>query len=278
MSLNKPFSKTYTIPILFENVPSNQKISNAPMFLKTTLTEKGWYFIFNPMKNKTIIIDLKEYDIQREINFTNTKALVQEKMLNYHISEVNPSFFTLNFDKLTEKKVPIKVNFEKQLSKQNDFGTAPIAIPDSVIISSDANTLKNIQFVTTDLVTVKDNDSLIQNISLSQQENCKINLEKIDVRFDILEYVEKEIEVKIKIDNIKKNQKVIIYPDAINIKFLVPIKFYENILPSDFYISADFNNIEVKSTKNLKLSIKKQPKLLKNIVLEKDNIEFLIYQ
>lgn len=278
MSLSRNYVKSYYYPIQFENIPIGKKIINDNILLKTSLEAQGWDLIFKKINKRELIIDLNEYSNEKNIKFTNTKALVQEKLTDLNIKEVSPLFFTLIFQELETKKVPIILNVEKKFKSSFYFSEEPKLSQDSITISSDKETLSSINSIETEGFRITEKDSLKLNIALVIPEEIKTEQNTISVKFKTEEFIEKEFKISVGIDNKPENIDLIIYPEEIVLKCLIPISIYENISASDFYISADFNNIEVRKDNMLLLSVKDAPKRVKNILLEKEKVEFIIYQ
>lgn len=277
MSMSRTYQITYDLPIVYKNLAIDKKIAKNPLFLKSTISSSGWDLFTKKIKNRTIEIDLAKFESLEVLNFSNTKSIVKEEFSDLNILEVFPLFFTLKFEKLFSKKVPIKLNVKQNFADNFYLNTPTILIPDSVQITSDSASLKNILFLETQLVTIIETDSSIEKIKIIIPGNIKSNISGIKVKFDIEEFAEKEFIIPINIENKPKNADLVFYPEEIRLKCLIPFTEFKKIMASDFYISVDFNNIEVSKNNTLSLSIGEHPKSVKNIQLEKDEIEFIIY-
>ena len=278
MSLSKSYLKTYSFPVELINAPVDKQLISDSLSIKTTINSKGWDILFKKIKGRKLVIDLKGYPNTAELEISNAKVLIQENFPDLDIREVNPTFFNLKFKQLQSKKVPIKINADKKFAPNFYFNEDAKTKPDSIKITSDLKTLSTINYLETESIIISEKDSVVRNINLKIPRNVKAEIEKIDVYFDIVEFVEKELLIPIHIDNNLKKIDIIIYPQEIKLKCLVPIKIYEKISPSDFYISADFNNIEVRNNNQLIINVTDKPESAKNIQLEKDKVEFIIYQ
>lgn len=280
MSLSKLYVRTYSFVIVFANEPIDKQLISDNIVIKTTINSKGWDIVFKKIKNRKLILNLEEYaiDTHGDLIVSNTKALVQENFPDLEIKEVNPAFLTLKFEQLETKKVPIKVNTTKNFAANFFFNEEVRTEPDSIVITSDIETLSHINYIETEKVEITEKDLSLHNISLKAPKYVKLEINKVDAYFNIEEFVEKEFMIPLHIENNLKKLDIIIYPQEVGLKCLVPTKNYETILASDFYISADFNNIELTNNNQLSISIKDKPKSVKNIQLEKDKVEFIIYQ
>lgn len=276
MSMSKNYDKIYNLALHFENVPIQKKTKNDSIIIKTTINISGWDIIFKEIENRKINIDLNNYESEKTINFSNTKYLLQEKFADLKITEVDPSFFVLKFEDLKTKKVAVKLDLKEDFPP-NYYITKLKIQPDSVLITGDFESLNKTKFIKAEVYTVTEKDSSLM-ISLEKNETIKIEKATVKVNLKVEEFVEKEFIVPINIENNSEGVDLIIYPQEIGLKCLVPIKIYENIMASDFYISADFNNIEVRNDNRLILSIKSKPESVKNIQLEKEKVEYIIYQ
>jgi len=277
MSLSKQYKQTYSFPIEFINTPIDKKITNNKIILNTTIEESGWDLIGKHIKKRTIKIDLKKYNTSNNIQFTDLKSFVSEQFKDLNIISISPSKLILNIEKLVVKKIPVRLNFQTNFPDNFYFHKETKISPDSILISSDSTTLNFINFIETEEFKITEIDSFQANIKLQIPNDIKTTIKKVSAKFNIEEFAEKEFEVLIYIENKPKNKDLIFYPEKIKVKTLVPFSKYEKITASNFYISADFNNIDVSKDKTINLSIKEQPKNVKHIQLEKDFIEFVLY-
>lgn len=276
MSLNRTYIRTFTLPVVFNNVPVNKKIVSKEVNLKATIKSTGWDLLTNNIEKKKVKIDLADYAIKNSINFSNSKFLINENIKNLKIETVVPSFFIVQFEDLFTKKVAIKSNFKTELPP-NFFVKKYRYFPDSITISSDKETLKEIEYIEAEIITITENDSIKDQLIL--KSNPKIKIDKIDITgyFEIEEYSEKEFKLSINIENKPKNVDLVFFPEEVILKCLIPFSDYEKISASDFYISADFNNFELSKNNTLQISIKEQYKNAKNIQLSNELIEYIIY-
>lgn len=275
--MSKVYLKSYDFPVTYKNVPIDKKIVKEPLFLKTTISSTGWD-LFTRKINKSIVeLDLSNYETAELLVISNTKPLVVEALAGLNIVEVSPTSFTLKFEKLMTKKVPIKLNVKQNFPANFYFNKETILSPDSILITSDANELNDVNFIETSLVSINETDSIIPNIKLIIPENIRSNDVEITAKFNIEEFAEKDFIIPINIENKPNNTDLVFYPEELTLKCLIPFSDFEKIMPSDFYISADFNNIEVSKNNTLNLTIGEHPKSVKNIQLGRDKIEFIIY-
>jgi YbbR domain-containing protein len=276
-SMSKIYKIAYDIPIIYKNVPINKKIVKKEPFLKTTISSSGWDLVTKQIKNRTIYLDISEYDKLEKINISDTKSLIKETFSDLTIIDVYPLFFSLQFEKLLSKKVSISLKFKEDFIANFYINKTPILTPDSVTIISDAKGLAEVTQIETVVINVLETDSTIKNIALIIPGNLIADINQTNVKFDIEEFAEKEFVLPINIENKPKNTDLVFYPEEIKLKCLIPFSEFEKIMASDFYISADFNNIEVSKKNTLNLTIREQPNSIRNIQLEKDEIEFIIY-
>lgn len=277
MSMSKKYDRIYNFPIIFTNVPIQKKPQNDSISFKTTINTSGWDILFKKLKNRSVYIDLNAYANNNSVNFSNTKSIVQEQFSDITIKEVDPSFFVLNFENLETNTFPVHINMKEKFPP-NYYITYLKIEPDSIHVTGNKETLKKTNQIESSLFTVTEKDSLISNISLLENKEINLGTKTVDIHLKVEEFVEKEFVVPVRIENNTDNVDIIIYPQEIALKCLVPIRIYENILASDFYISADFNNIEVRNDNRLILNIKGKPESVKNIQLGKEKVEYIIYQ
>ena len=75
MSMSKIYETTYSFPVVFKNMPINKRLKNDAISIKTKISIKGWDLLTKKIKNRKVIIDLKNYPNENALNFSNTKSL-----------------------------------------------------------------------------------------------------------------------------------------------------------------------------------------------------------
>ena len=278
MSLSRTYTKTYDFLVTYDNIPINKKITNDSIFIKTILATTGWDLLLKNTKKRKLRIDLNEYIVDKTLTFPNTTILLKEAFQDLNIKETSPISFTLGFQVLETKKVPVKLNYETDFNTNFFLSKETIITPDSVEISSDSKTLSQTNFIETELFKISQSNTLMSKIGLLINPHIKSNIHQIDANFTIEEFAEKEFRIPVTIENKPKKVDLIIYPEEIIVKCQLAFSVYEKITASDFYISADFNNIEPQNNNYLSVYLKEKPKYTKNIRMNKNKIEYIIYQ
>lgn len=199
----------------------------------------------------------------------------QHEFPNY-ITRIRPDTLYLKLEKTVSKEVEIKLQLEvipKQqhyiygsisASRQKTTITGPQSIIDSIdFISSEAFKLEGIQ-----------EDQKITLNLLNPYSNRKVRLSDntIDVMIPVQQYTENAVNIPIQI-NQAQGLKIKLFPETINIKYLVALKDFERISMDMFSASIQY---DPNSVNYQKVVLDQTPNLVKIISFEPGTVEYLI--
>jgi len=148
--------------------------------------------------------------------------------------------------------------------------------PSKVEITGPTIVLENISAVKTKVNIInKLEASIQQEIDLIHPEKTTISPEKVTLTIDVEKYTEKELKIPVEILNKPGKTRIKIFPSEVKVLFTVGLSRFENIKPSDFGASVDFNSI-VKDVNNLNITIYKKPGFIQGVRANPEKVEFLI--
>ena len=89
-------------------------------------------------------------------------------------------------------------------------------------------------------------------------------------------FAEKEFNIPIELINQPEGVKVKLFPPKTKVRATIPMSVIGNIRVSDFRLIADYNQILNGQTQKLELFIQKKPSGVKQIILEPNEVNYLI--
>lgn len=277
MSLSYQYKTSHSFQVKFENIPTHKELVNDSMQLQIDFVAKGWDLLFKEYNEKTIVVNVEDL-ANNNWQIAHTKSFAQAQFPLLKIENVQPAQLLIQVEDLLSKKVAIRPKFQTNFPPNYFISTNPILQPDSIIILGRKKVLNKLLFIETETIILQSSDSIIDNIILDIPKGVKTKTKNINAQFSIEEYVEKEIVAPIFIDKKPKAVDMVFYPQEVKLSCLVPLAEYQKISSADFYISADFDNIELQNDKTAFIYVKEKPLKVKNIQLEEEKIEFIIYQ
>jgi len=267
------------VPIVFFNFPENViQTSKLPEKISINVYGRGFSILKYKLTTLSkLFVDLKKYI---DSNYTGNKIifLYTENLLeslNKKFSEevkilsIEPKTIKFTFSEKLTKKIPIKPRFYYTIQK-NYVLTNIIFKPHYVLLSGPAEIIDTIDTIQTKVLKIND----IKNITSVECELENIpysftNPQKIKITIFAEKSTEKVIKLPTnKIYNETEN-KLLYFPEYINLKFNVPISKY-NLLSADSFNISYTSSLSAENPNKINciVKLKNKPKNAYNIRFE----------
>lgn len=287
VKLNSETINIIRFTVNYKNLPKNKASKiKLPTFIIAEVKCTGWEYIFYQRRKKqNNSIDIN-YDsitgLKTDYKIFETNkliALLQNRLDdNLKIIHITPNEIPLSFTDLAEKKVPVIFNKRISFAKNYEPITTFSYAPDSITIRGAESVIKNLEAWYSDsLIHVNLDKSISGNIGIKKIEDKAFvfsdSLINYDLRVD--RFTEKNINVTVNAINNSSDKDILLLPKKVDLKFILPLKDYEQISADDFEIVADFNE----DAKNglVKLTVLKHPKGIKQISIYPKTVEYIRY-
>ena len=285
-ALSKNYSTTVSYPVKFTNPPANRFLAEkTPEKLDLEIDGQGFtllrdkLFSFAPIKLDIEDIT-KNLDSNSGIFKVTSRNLISgiTDQLNDEIKITNiyPEILTIVLDSLITKTIPVELDLTIDFEPQFNLKSAITTTPDEVKITGPAILLNKISVLKTKVnITNKLNASIIQKIDLIHHDKTTISPEKVSLVIDVEKYTEKEMRIPIEILHKPEKARIKLFPSELKVVFNVGLSRFENIKPSDFGASVDYNSI-VKDVNYLTINLYKKPEFIQGLRFVPEKVEFLI--
>ena len=283
--ISTKLSNSYTIEQIFNiewiNIPESIVISENNKKLNTSITASGVEIILYRLFNNNLKIDLIQANFELDylsLNLENQKFLIQQQLYsNTLLNQITPSLVKIKFSRLSEKKIPIIPKTRINLRAGYLTDSNVISKPDCIIVRGPKILLDSIYYAET--ITYNQEDvykSISKKINLSPIEGVNFSKDFVDIELSVSRYSEKEFNIPIELINQPEGVKVKLFPPKTKVRATIPMSVIGNIRVSDFRLIADYNQILNGQTQKLELFIQKKPSGVKQIILEPNEVNYLI--
>ena len=283
--ISTKLSNSYTIEQIFNiewiNIPESIVISEKNKKLNTSITASGVEIILYRLFNNNLKIDLIQANFELDylsLNLENQKFLIQQQLYsNTLLNQITPSLVKIKFSRLSEKKIPIIPKTRINLRAGYLTDSNVISKPDCIIVRGPKILLDSIYYAET--ITYNQEDvykSISKKINLSPIEGVNFSKDFVDIELSVSRYSEKEFNIPIELINQPEGVKVKLFPPLTKVRATIPMSVIGNIRVSDFRLIADYNQILNGQTQKLELFIQKKPSSVKQIILEPNEVNYLI--
>ncbi|HKK59841.1 MAG TPA: hypothetical protein VJ937_10200 [Salinivirga sp.] len=257
-ALSKDYITEIDCPVEFYNIPDNYvMIGEIPAEVQLQVSGRGFTLLKYTLGSIALPfnLDLQSYfsgnqEDQENVHFQyylSSKKEQFERFLNDEIKvlDVRPSTLRLHFDKLHKKKIGIKPATNFSWAPQYRQKGNLLTTPDSVIVNGPKTKLDTLDYIKTELIIdeqIKKNKSYTADLIAPEQCNLMRKKVRIDLRTE--QFTENTIQVPISITNKPDSINLTIFPNKINITYLVSFEDYEIIDASDFQAAINYKEIE----------------------------------
>lgn len=252
-------SKDYTSDVKFNinyiNPPTNKIITDVlDSIIYLNLGSRG-FDLFNQsyLKNKkSININLQSVDIHKSQDtngsyiLTSTLLYQVKRQFDFanQISSISPDTLYLNLENSVSKEVSIAMQIEIEPKQQHYIYGNIKQSHSSVVINGPSSLVDSIQSIQTEFIRLQD---IYQNMDVKlalinpfDKDQLNLSIDSVTIAIPIEEFTESSINVKINILN-KQDLSLKLFPEEIEITYLVALKDFQNINPDMFNVEIHFD-------------------------------------
>lgn len=286
--LSNTYTETIQLNIILKNKPQAYRISNdSNQKIAITIKTNGFkLFSLNIFQPKVTI------DFKTDMTLTNdryvwasnkTMTKLQATLGNsVEILSVQPESLVFLFEKLTVKKVPVRLKSNFKMLPGYDISEAVKMVPDSITVVGSESQVSKIASVTTKTFELKDvHSSFKQSVDIQNSEDLNkvsISHKSIEVSAKVEKFTEGVFDIPVTISNLPDGKQINYFPKTISVVYYVSLANYKHIKSTDFRIECDYTTILNSEQSFLTPKLTKFPELIKSARLKQNKVEFILMQ
>ena len=262
-------------------------ISNQPTpYLNIGMHGDGFSLLFqnSPGQSDTLYVNLKRF-LPSDANQRNRillalssgqlKQNIIEKLNdNVTIEDSDVDTVHIILERSLTKALPIQLPNHITPASQYTFKSAPVIVPDSVIVKGPVSVVQKMDYVNADtpkMENVKNSGTVDVRI---KQPDSKITIEpvKAEIRYEIEALTEGEFNIPVQVDGLPDSAQISLFPSKVNVRFTAGLSRFDLLKPSDFEAHVHFNEIH-----NEKLMVRVNTTSEARIIsFQPEQVEFLV--
>ena len=286
IKLSNDYSTQTTFSLQLEEVPADKWISSPELAVKMSLNTDGFHTLRCKMirePKRVVTIPLNEVPYRQETGntYSFSSQYVAERIADFlgiGTSDVvmNDDKVYFNMDMLKSKVVPIAFQSDIKTQRQYDVYGIPTIDPSTITIFGPQEVIDTVKSVKTVKVTkVNVNQGFHETVGLDLLGGTiRSNVKEVTVEVNVEKFTEKDIEVPIKVSG---GLRVRFFPETMKVKCLVAIKDYASIVPEDFSVAVDRQQLEDLQPL-LDVRLASWPQYVQVLSTSPDKVEYLIVQ
>lgn len=286
--LSNIYTETIKLDIELKNKPQEHRISNdSNQKINMTIKTHGFKLLTLSLFQPKLTIDFKsDIALQKDryvwISKKATPKIQSTLGNSVEILSIQPDSLIFSFEKLTVKKVPVRLKSNFKMLSGYDISSAVKMVPDSITIVGPDGQVSKITSITTKMLELKDVHSNINHtIDIQKTEELKplsLSHNSIKISAKVEKFTEGVFDIPVTISNLPEHTQINYFPKTISVAYYVSLANYKFIKPSDLRIECDYNTILNSEQTFLTPKLTKYPELIKSARLKQNKVEFILIQ
>ncbi len=286
VKLSEDYSTQTSFRLQFADVPTDHWVSSDEQSVNMSLNIDGFHtlrykMIREPYRFVTISLAEVPYRQENGNTYSLSSQYVAEKVaerLDINAADITMNDGTIYFtmDPLKSKVVPIAFRSDLKMQRQYGLYGIPTIDPATVTIFGPEEVIDTVRAVRTVMVSKTNvSESFSESVPLDMLGGrIRCNTKEVRVTVEVEKYTEKDIEVPIRVAD---NPKLRFFPETLSVKCLVAMKDYATIVPEDFTVAIDKEQLEALQPL-LDVRLASWPNTIQILSTHPDKVEYLIVQ
>ncbi len=288
-TLSKDYSTVLYFPVEYVNLPEDKiVITPLPEHLGVEINSFGFNLLWHKMRGglrsiefNADIDNMKNYG---ENNFffiaTSSKLSEISRQLDNELKviDVNPDTIFFRLGQRAFKTVPIKANYELTFEKQYQLAKDISIEPPTIQVSGPRAIIDTLSAIKTDkilLQNLSESTTLKVKLFMPTAPNVGLPIEEVSVSFPIEKFTESVSKVQLDIINLPKDYQLKLFPEEVELVYLLPLGSYEEAKAYKFKAHVDFNDTKAES-KKLPITVDNAPDFVRSLRTEPEKVEYII--
>jgi hypothetical protein len=285
------YTSVVSFPLSYTGI-AEEKIPVSSMDSTLNIAIRGTGFsllrinYFN--RKRPFDINIQNYQLQPQEGFSEviigTSLVAQQIVERFGISGqveyVVPESLTLRFEEKFSKKVPVLSDVEMSF-RQQYFAYDSLTIqPEYVEISGIADQIGKIRFVKTRPVVLENLDASVERfveiVKPGHLDHFWVDPPQVGIRLQVERFTEARFEIPVQMINLPDNVRVKLFPEKVNVSFMVALKDYKDMNAEMFSCVVDLSGIRSFEGKRLNVELGDAPEMIRGVRIVPPDVEFLI--
>lgn len=287
-ALSKNYTTEINYPISYSQFPSGKVLVNKlPKSLVLDVNAHGYALLSYKIINRPVPISFSvdSYTMNRLSGDTSSFYLLtnyareqvsRQLSSELQLVDISPDTLKFKFAELVEKKLPVFLDLNYEISKQFTFADEVSIDPDTVIVSGPNTVLDTMKYMYTqeqDLGLL--DKSHTGELSLENIPGVKKKVQRVNYEIKLEKLTEVQIQVPIRVSGLPDSLRMQTFPQNIRVSGRVGLSKYERIVSEAFLAEIDFSEVDLGESR-LKVNLKTIPEELNAVEFYPQNVEYLL--
>lgn len=284
-NLSQTYVSTTTFYIDYKNTPENYILEKQPKEqIDVQIKAVGFQFLGFGIRKKRIQIDLSKAKRKDSLfyvpfdDFENQIALQISR--NMELLSLDRDTIFMDFMEVVSKQVPVVTRINFSLAKNYMLDGNMVVSPKSITIKGPKNQIDTIERVrTAHLELLEMETDFTKKIALVRPKGLNKTVFEpniVTITGKVHRFSEKVLSIPVTMINVPDSIKVRMFPDRVDVVCQGKLEDLKSLKPSDFIISADYQDTKSSDDNKRAISITKAPKKVSNVSVDVQEVEFIL--
>lgn len=280
--LSNTYSSSIGFKVNFVDVPDLIVLDqNLDATIYADITDSGFDLLMYHFFINSIDVSLENADFSKgvaKIDLTDQKFTLQQQLFqSATLNNISPPNLTFSYGALKRKKIPVlppqKMSFKPGYDRIGQWEI----IPDSIWLYGLAQKVDSLQSLAIRPLLVDNiDDDISEQVELIPLDQIEFETEKVTVKASVKRFTEKSLEALVNIINLPDTLAIKLFPQSLNVTFLVLVDQAEGIQSGDFSFYCDFDEAQSNDQNTLEIKLKQEPKGVRNVRWTPMKVDYLI--
>jgi hypothetical protein len=282
-ALDKVRETNISIPVRFVGLAQNIMITNnLPEKVDVIIKDQGInLFSYSRYHIQEMVFDVDGTFYEKgkiRISSDQIRGKLSRFLLSTtSIIEINPDSLILQYEKLSSKTVPIKLNSRIKLKQQYMLSGTTQLRPSKITVFGPKQILDTLKYIQTEKVVMTDlDDSLSLTTKLLPIDLVKFASNETRLNLFVERFTEKQLELPIKVINCPENILVRTFPPKAKVSFNIGLSNFNKLNASNLEVILDYNEINKEAQLKQRLKVVSRFTGVTNFKISPSEVEYLI--
>ncbi len=286
IKLSQEYSQTYNMQIIYKDIPANKLLTKQiDSTVKFNIKARGFYLVeLSLLHPDELIIHLNNYTIHKadeDIYYISTLPLKENiaKLLDIPPANISFSKNILSFllEKLYSKKVKVVSDINLKFSGSYNSYKPPTLKPSKVTVYGPQNALDTLESIKTkhlEITDIREDKAVLVELINPIPGLTRVEPDKVTLNIQVAKFTQSSISIPVNTSVSRYTLET--FPKRVTVYFDVALKDYDKVNAGQFLISPVIKNVDLRTASKLHLEVKKHPDFVRNILLDPNDVEFII--
>ncbi len=286
IKLSQPYHTNMAFNVTYKNIPQDRTLLGEPVKqVDVNLNGNGFRLLNYAFFTPTLVVDLdKAKTVKDDLFYINTNqdlSLIQRQFPNeIKLVSIKPDSLFMRLGVNKEKKLITTLDLELQFKKGYNLEEKITLEPNVISVRGREDLIDSLKSLHTEKIVLNEVDAdFSETVKLLIKERFdELNFSHTEVKVSgkVGKFTEGIMEVPIEVVNLPEDVVIKLFPNKLEVLYVVSLSKFKEIGPDDFKITCNYNEVKDGNKNTMTPKITTDSPAIINYRLLQSKVEFLI--